>query len=191
MRLTKGRLGAGSCWLQEGVHMTKPDAGPRTRRARGFLPAVAIILVTMVPTATVAGDADPLIARGRYLVQIAGCNDCHTPDYMVTDGDVDESLWLTGTSLGWHGPWGTTYPPNLRLTAQRMTEDQWVVFAPAPKRPPMPWFNLRDMTQEDVRAIYRYLKHLGPAGQPAPAALPPGEVPPEPVFRAPPPPPAK
>lgn len=170
--------------------MNELDAGPMARRARGMVLAAAItILAATIPLTTMAAEADPMVARGRYLVQIAGCNDCHTPDYMFTDGAVDENLWLTGTSLGWNGPWGTTYPPNLRLTAQAMTEDQWVVFAPAPKRPPMPWFNLRDMSQDDVRAIYRYLKHLGPAGQPAPAALPPGVDPKAPVFRAPAPPP--
>lgn len=172
--------------------MTKPDAGPLARRARGIpLAAAMALLASMTSPATTANEADSLVARGRYVVQIAGCNDCHTPDYMETAGAVDESLWLTGSSLGWNGPWGTTYPPNLRLTAQRMTEDQWVVFAPAPKRPPMPWFALRDMSDEDVRAVYRYLKHLGPAGQSAPAALPPGVEPPGPVFRAPAPPPAK
>ena len=171
--------------------MKKPDAGLKARHARDVVLAAAItVLAVTITLTTMAAEADPMVARGRYLVQIAGCNDCHTPDYMFKAGAVDESLWLTGSSLGWNGPWGTTYPPNLRLTAQRMTEDEWLVFAPAPRRPPMPWFALRDMSQDDVRAIYRYLKHLGPAGQPAPAALPPGVDPKGPVFRAPEPPPA-
>ncbi|MDD3446398.1 MAG: hypothetical protein PHS60_13360, partial [Zavarzinia sp.] len=65
-------------------------------------------------------------ARGRYLVQVAGCNDCHTPGYGPAGGAVDESLWLTGDGLGFQGPWGTTYPTNLRLLLSGMTEDQWV-----------------------------------------------------------------
>jgi len=165
------------------------DAGLRARRGRAVAAAsLAMALFMAAVPGAQAGD-DPLVARGRYMAQIAGCNDCHTPGYMQTAGDVDESLWLTGDSVGWHGPWGTTYPPNLRLTVQSLTEAQWLVFARAPKRPPMPWFALRDMTDEDVVAIYRYLKHLGPAGKPAPGALPPGQEPPEPVFRAPTPPP--
>jgi mono/diheme cytochrome c family protein len=164
------------------------DAGPRARR-RGALAAAALMftLVVAVPPPARAVD-DPLVARGKYLAMIAGCNDCHTPGYMATNGQVDEGAWLTGDALGWHGPWGTTYPPNLRLTVQNLTEAQWLAFARAPKRPPMPWYALRDMTDEDVVAIYRYIRHLGPAGKPAPAALPPGQEPPEPVFRAPPPP---
>jgi mono/diheme cytochrome c family protein len=59
------------------------------------------------------------VARGRYLVQVAGCNDCHTPGYGPKEGKVDEKLWLTGDALGWSGPWGTTYATNLRLHAQR------------------------------------------------------------------------
>ena len=34
--------------------------------------------------------------RGKYLAQIAGCNDCHTPGYMASAGNVEESVWLTG-----------------------------------------------------------------------------------------------
>ncbi len=135
----------------------------------------------------------PEAARGRYLVQIAGCNDCHTPGYAPNESKVDEALWLTGDALGWRGPWGTTYPANLRLVAQSLTEDQWVAKAASPAlKPPMPWFNVRDMAPRDVRAIYRYLKHLGPAGAPVPAYVPPDKTPTGPFvqFPAPPPKPA-
>jgi mono/diheme cytochrome c family protein len=127
--------------------------------------------------------------RGRYLVKIAGCNDCHTPDYAPTGGKVDEKLWLTGDRLGWRGPWGTTYPSNLRLVAQKMTEVQFVARARSSElRPPMPWFNVRDMSDSDVRAIYRYLKFAGPAGEPAPAYVPPDKEPAPPFVQFPAPP---
>ncbi len=58
--------------------------------------------------------------RGRYLVQITGCNDCHTPEYASNESKVDEKLWLTGEMLGWRGPWGTIYPANLRLVARHL-----------------------------------------------------------------------
>ena len=69
-----------------------------------------------------------------------------------------------------------------------MTADQFVERARSPLRPPMPWFNLRDMRDGDVKAIYAYLKHLGPAGEPAPAYLPPDQEPKGPyvTFPAPP-----
>lgn len=38
----------------------------------------------------------------------------------------------------------------------------------------MPWFALRDRSDADLRAAYRFIRSLQPAGQPAPAYLPPG-----------------
>lgn len=116
--------------------------------------------------------------RGRYLVKITGCNDCHTPGYAETAGKVPEKDWLVGDKTGWRGPWGTTYSSNLRLYFQHLSEDQWVVIAHTVElRPPMPWFALRDMTEQDLRAIYRFIRSLGPAGEPAPDYLPPEKEP--------------
>jgi len=58
----------------------------------------------------------------------------------------------------------------LRLRLDTMTEAQWLVYARNLRtRPPMPWFALAEQTDEDLRALYAYIRHLGPAGQPAPA----------------------
>jgi mono/diheme cytochrome c family protein len=144
------------------------------------------LAVLSVAPAVAQDKPDPMVKRGRYLVQIGGCNDCHTAGYAPTGGKVPEAQWLTGDGLGWHGPWGTTYPTNLRLYMQSLTEDQWVKKAKTlSARPPMPWFNVRDMSTSDLRALYRYVRHLGPAGKPAPAYLPPDKTPSEPVVRFP------
>ena len=130
-----------------------------------------------------------LIERGRYLARIAGCNDCHTPGYAQSGGKVPEKDWLIGDRLGWRGPWGTTYPANLRQYMQKLTEEQWLKVAhTAQMRPPMPWFALRDMTQADLRALYRFIRHLGPAGEAAPAYLSPDQAPKGPVVSFPQPP---
>jgi mono/diheme cytochrome c family protein len=121
----------------------------------------------------VAGPADD-IRHGRYLIQTTGCNDCHTPGFMQKDGQVPESEWLTGDAMGWQGPWGTTYPANLRLLAHSMTEAQWLARARQPMRPPMPSPSLRAMTDADLKAIYRYVKSLPLKGPAAPAYVPPG-----------------
>ncbi len=61
---------------------------------------------------------------------------------------------------------------------QTLPEDQWVETAKTAEfRPPMPWFALHDMTPQDLRAIYRFIGSLGPAGKPAPAFVPPGQEP--------------
>jgi mono/diheme cytochrome c family protein len=144
--------------------------------------AVVVVLAIALPAYAQKAD-DAQVKRGRYLVQIGGCNDCHTPAYPEKGGKVPEAQWLTGDALGWYGPWGTTYPTNLRLYMQDLTEDQWVKKARTLQaRPPMPWFNVRAMTTNDLRAMYRYIRHLGPAGKPAPAYLPPDKTPPQPYV---------
>ena len=132
------------------------------------------------------------IERGRYLVRIAGCNDCHTPGYAQRDGKVPERDWLTGDRLGWSGPWGTTYASNLRLKLAALSEAQWLHLARTARyRPPMPWFNLHAMSEGDLRAVYRYVRHLGPAGVAAPAYVPPGGAVATAVVQFPGPPPAQ
>jgi hypothetical protein len=136
----------------------------------------------------ISGDQGQ-IDRGRYMVRIAGCNDCHTAGYTMTGGKVEESGWLTGDNLGFRGPWGTTYPPNLRLIINSLTEEQWMSLARnLHARPPMPWWILHDMSEKDLKAMYAFVKWLGPAGQPAPRYAPPGENPAGPTvdFPAPP-----
>jgi len=129
------------------------------------------------------------VERGRYLTKIAGCNDCHTSGYLLSEGRVPEKLWLTGDKFGWRGPWGTTYGSNLRLFVQGMTEKEWVSVARTlRRRPTMPWFNLNSMNTEDLKAIYQFIRYLGPGGEPAPAYVPPDQEPPPPyaLFPTPP-----
>ena len=141
-------------------------------------------------SAVAAGKVDPLVARGRYVVTIAGCNDCHTANYGMTEGNVPEKDWLQGDILGWKGPWGTTYPVNLRNYMSKLTEAQWIAKAKhLQARPPMPAVNVRHMTGQDLRAIYRYVKWLGPAGNEAPAYVPPDKTPNPPFVTFPSPPP--
>jgi mono/diheme cytochrome c family protein len=135
------------------------------------LAAIAAAAVTV----SIAGPVqDGSISHGRYLVTITGCHDCHTPGHAQSGGHAPAARWLTGSAVGYQGPWGVSYPANLRLTVQSMTETQWLIFARAQKRPPMPWFSLRDMSDQDLIDIYRYIRSLGPAGVPAPDAVAPG-----------------
>lgn len=130
------------------------------------------------------------IERGKYVVTIGGCNDCHTPGYLMSEGNVPVDSWLIGDSLGWRGPWGTTYAPNLRLLINALSEEQWIEVAKTLKtRPPMPWFNLNLMHTDDLKSIYHFVNSLGPAGESAPDYVPPDQEPNPPfaTFPAPPP----
>ena len=153
-------------------------------KTRAALALAAAVMLAPLPAGAApthaAGAAHARqLERGRYLVMIGGCNDCHTANYGPRDGKVPQSEWLLGSGpFGFRGPWGTTYPPNLRLTLAKLTENQWVKFAKGLKtRPPMPWFTLTAMHESDLRLIYRFIKSLGPVGEPVPAYLPPSQEP--------------
>ena len=162
-----------------------------SERGRGVAVMMGLlVLVAVAQGAFAAASEQDMVARGRYLSSVAGCNDCHTPGFLMTEGKVPEELWLTGSNFGWRGPWGTTYATNLRLFMANLTEEEWLTTAKNLKaRPPMPWFTLNDMHDEDLRAIYHYVRHLGAGGKEAPAYVPPDQVPPQPyaLFPSPPP----
>lgn len=162
--------------------MTEPHRKPFRGGRLG--PAAAALLISLLPAAAAASS--PEVERGRYLTIIGGCNDCHTAGYAPAAGKVPEKDWLTGDVLGWRGPWGTTYPSNLRLFMAKLSEKEWVTLAKhLETRPPMPWFTLQKMTDLDLRAIYKFVRSLGPAGSPAPAYLPPDKTPPQPYIQVP------
>lgn len=154
--------------------------GGRARPCRRL--AVMLVAATVLPGlgACSSGNADAGpnddLARGRYLVVVGGCNECHTPGYAEAGGKIPEQRWLEGSDLGWTGPWGTTYPVNVRAFVKDMTEDEWVIFArQAVTRPPMGWFVLNALTEPDARAIYRFVRHLGPSSNRVPDYVPPGD----------------
>jgi mono/diheme cytochrome c family protein len=121
--------------------------------------------------------------HGRYIVNIASCNDCHTPGFMEKGLAVPEADRLTGVPVGYQGPWGTSYAPNLRLSAGSLSEKDWVTMLKTRQGlPPMPWPALNAMSEADARAVYAYLKSLGPKGEAMPTALPPGAAPKTPYF---------
>lgn len=137
-------------------------------------------------TATPAGPhvvASDAIVAGRYLVTVGQCHDCHTPGFMEAGMDVPESDWLTGSPIGFRGPWGTTYPSNLRLLVQALSEDAFVEMLRTRKAlPPMPWPNVNLIAEDDARAIYRFIHSLGPEGVPMPPVVPPDQEPTTPYF---------
>ncbi len=125
------------------------------------------------------------LARGAYLVTTMGCGDCHTPGTMY--GSPDHARTLSGSEIGWQGPWGVTYAPNLTPDKETgtgaWTTEQLVHTIRSGQRPdgtqlrpPMPWPNLTQLTEADARAIAAYLQSLPAISHKVPAALGPGET---------------
>lgn len=147
-------------------------------------------LAALLAGVTGAGAAENMptidqesIDRGRYLIRVGGCNDCHTPGFMQAPYSTPETEWLTGTAFGWRGPWGTSYPSNLRISVHEYPEDAWVLMTRTRTMvPPMPWHAVNAWTDPDARAVYRYIKSLGLKGEKAPTFVPPGEEPATPYF---------
>ena len=91
----------------------------------------------LVQTRSDGGTADAdLVSRGRYLVRLGGCTDCHSPKRMTPTGPVDDEMlflsghpetvnlptpelkpgpWLAATAgmTAWTGPWGISYAANI------------------------------------------------------------------------------
>lgn len=136
------------------------------------------------------------VERGRYLVTVAGCNDCHTPFKMGANGpepDIERMLsghpermelppapaaqgpWIwsgAATNTAFAGPWGVSYATN--LTPDRntgigiWTEDIFIRTLRTgrhwgharPILPPMPWQNYKQMSDEDLKAMYAFLRTI-------------------------------
>lgn len=154
---------------------------------------VSSLFLSFLATSSIAEQInEDVIERGKYLVKIAGCNDCHTAGYLMSAGKVPAELWLTGDTFGWRGDWGTTYATNLRIRMKGLTEKEWLAYAKNLKaRPPMPWFTLNEMKEDDLKAIYQFVRHLGPVGKESTPFVPPGQEPKPPYALFPPAPPTK
>ena len=105
--------------------------------------------------------------RGKYLVAIAACTDCHTPQER---GQPLVAMDFAG-GLIFDGPWGRVASANITPDASgisyydqaRFTEVIRTGFVGARQlNQIMPWHAFRGMTDEDLAAIFAYLKTLKP-----------------------------
>ncbi len=156
------------------------------------------------------------IERGKYLVNIGGCNDCHSPKIYTSSGPIpDPSRLLSGHPASstlpevpknvmgpqgwaaltnsdftaWAGPWGTSFATN--LTPDEVTgTGAWLEssFISAmrsgrhmgtgrPILPPMPWQNIGELSDDDLRAIFAYLQSLKPINNMVPMPMKPDGMP--------------
>src|SRR5690606_12286430 len=125
-----------------------PTTLPGDFNSMKWIPALCVsglLVCAMAQGETATQHSTQQIERGRYLVAVGGCNDCHTPGFAPSDGNVPEDQHLLGSDIGYSGPWGVSYAGDLRLSAAAMTADQWRARARAGGLPPMPWPSLRTM----------------------------------------------
>ena len=95
---------------------------------------------------------------------------------------IPEKSRLTGMAVGYSGPWGQL---SRQPAAGRGRNDEraWLARARRGGLPPMPWSALQAMSEKDLRAVYRYLRHLGRSGEAAPARAAAGRAHPDHAFR--------
>ncbi|MCR6655236.1 MAG: c-type cytochrome [Opitutus sp.] len=119
----------------------------------------------MANSAANTAATDPLLTRGKYLVQNVGlCADCHSP--RNERGEFIPELWLEGAPLPFAPtvpmPWSPAAPPIAGLPS--MTEEQAIVFLQSGTRPdgsrPLPPMPEYRFDAEDARAVVAYLKSL-------------------------------
>jgi len=123
--VSSARSSANRTWLRAGIITA---VGIATISLAGLVTAQ-----TSKPAAETKGSAD----RGKHLVFLGGCNDCHTPLIMTASGPrPDSTRYLSGhpsglklppppaldmnwmaaasaTMTAWAGPWGISYTANL------------------------------------------------------------------------------
>lgn len=121
------------------------------------------------------------VAAGEYLTVVAGCQNCHTEGWVEKKGNVPNEDRMAGSTIGYSGPWGTTYSKNLRQVVQRHTEDEWVdIMRTADHgegKLPMPWHDAQKFSDKDLRAMFQYTKSLGPKPYRLPKNAAPGVKP--------------
>lgn len=151
------------------------------------------------------------LERGKYLVTILACNDCHTPFKPGANGpepDMTRMLsghpeqdklppppaaagpWIWGgsaTNTAFYGPWGISYAMNLTPDVNTgmgiWTEEMFIKAMRTGKHfgqsrpimPPMPAQAYGQMTDEDLKAVYAFLRSIPPVKNLVPDYQPPGK----------------
>ncbi len=152
------------------------------------------------------------IQRGEYLVNVGGCNDCHSPKIFTPKGpQPDPNRLLSGHPSGtklpeiptgvigpnkwgglttndltaWVGPWGVSFAANLTPDVETglggWTEDLFIKALRTGKHvgagrdilPPMPWYEYARLSDEDLKAVFAYLRTLKPITNRVPDPIPP------------------
>jgi mono/diheme cytochrome c family protein len=139
-----------------------------SRNALGMMIVGALALAAPLPSPALADDAQ--VARGHYLVTIAGCSDCHTPGALL--GSPDMKRYLGGSDVGFAIPGagvfvGENLTPDKDTGLGKWTDDQVIAAFRTGKTPEgrelspvMPYPALSHLSDADAQAIVAFLKSI-------------------------------
>jgi mono/diheme cytochrome c family protein len=125
------------------------------------------------------------VERGKYLVTLGSCTDCHTPGFFF--GKPDMARYLGGSEVGFEIPGlGVFHGPNLTPDGEtgigNWTVAQIVTAIQTGKRadgrelaPIMPWRALANLTKDDATAIAVFLKSIPPVKNKVPGPFGPND----------------
>jgi mono/diheme cytochrome c family protein len=131
------------------------------------------------PVSGDAANADP-VKRGAYLATIGNCGDCHTPR---VKGETIPGMDFAGGSI-FEGPWGRVASANLTSDASGIGYYDEALFLQAMHTGQvrarvlssiMPVSIFKNMTDDDLKAIFAYLRTLKPVKHRVDNAEPPTE----------------
>jgi mono/diheme cytochrome c family protein len=161
--------------------------GARVALSSALAFAVAAFAAFFLPADASAQGAQPQIERGKYLVNLGGCNDCHTPGYFF--GKPDMARFLGGSEVGFEMPGlgvfhGSNLTPDDETGLGKWSSDEIATAITKGQRPDgrllapiMPSHAFARLTAEDVRAIVAFLKSLPPVKNKVPGPFGLGEKP--------------
>ncbi len=178
---------AGVCTYDEGaVNRTLPATtdvmGNPLTDPNDVMRGLAIDPVNATPPTDATTQSQ--FARGSYLVNaVIGCSNCHTnPSRSSTTQAVNTAMFLSGGAVFPTGPAAPVFRVTRSMTANLIGQTHGFFNQPGisfdvflqtitqgvhadttgtpPLAYPMPWFNFKKMTLDDLQAIYTYLRTL-------------------------------
>ena len=135
--------------------------------------AFTTVLIAAAALAVLPARADDAqLARGKYLVIVAGCSDCHTPGALL--GAPDMKRYLGGSDVGFAIPGlgvfvGENLTPDKETGLGDWTSEQIIAAIRTGKTPEgrdlspvMPFAAFSHLADADAEAIAAFLKSLPP-----------------------------
>ena len=114
-----------------------------------------------------APDLSDPVTRGEYLVRLASCEECHTPQ---EKGQPRPGMAFAGGNV-FTGPFGTVASANITPDASGISYYDESLFLTVMRtgkvkarvlNPLMPWSVYRNMTDNDLKSVFAYLRTLKP-----------------------------